>query len=191
MRLGERNLFVLTLTAEGESIRGTLDRPTHLSSNNGIFAGMRGRGRHDPVVRSHFADGILHLTSQNANDASDQDSYAMSVKGNRAELTFDDVPAGVVMQPYVFERAPGGASVATDWEPNRAYAPGDSDAPSAEMKAIFDEVRRVRSAQHTDWQQVSRTDAERRKRESCWPRARCTQARIAKRPRSSFSMAAR
>lgn len=160
MRLGERNLFVLTLTPEGEGVRGRFERPAKFSSTNSIFSGMRGGVRHDSVVRSRFADGLLHLTIQNANDAKDEDSYTMVVKGNRAELAFDDLPADVILEPYVFERAPGGATVATDWEPNRTYVPGDSDVQSTEMKAIFDEDQRVRLAQHIDGQ--VRTDAERR-----------------------------
>lgn len=162
MRLGERNLFVLTLTPEGEGVRGSFERPAEFSSANQVFSGMRGGVRHDRVARSRFADGVLHLATQNANDAKDEDSYAMAVKGNRAELVSEDAPAGMVVQPFVFERAPGGAAVAADWEPNRAYAPGDSDAPSTEMKAIFDEDQRVRSAQQTDWEAVGRTDTERR-----------------------------
>jgi len=162
MRLGERNLFVLTLAQEGAGVRGSFERPAHLTSNNAIFSNMHGGVRHDSVVRSHFADGVLHLTIRNANDAQDEDSYAMAVKGDRADLAFDDLPAGVVAEPRTFERAPGGAAVATDWEPNRAYVPGDSDAPSAEMKAMFDEDQRVRSAEHIDWNAIGRTDVERR-----------------------------
>ena len=162
MRLGERNLFVLTLAPQGEAIQGGLDRPARFSSNNSIFANMRGGVRHDTVVRSRVADGVLHLTIRNMDDAKDEDSYAMVLNGKRAELTPDDLPAGVVVQPYAFERAPAGVTVATDWEPNRAYVPGDSDAPNPEMKAIFDEDQRVRSTDHTDWSVVGKTDAERR-----------------------------
>jgi hypothetical protein len=163
MRLGERNLFVLTLIPEGAGVRGSFDRPAKFSSNNLVFAGMRGV-RHDRVVRSRFADGLLHLTIQNANDAKDEDSYAMTLKGNRAELAFDDAPAGVILEPFVFERVPDTATVATDWEPNRAYVPGDSDVPSSEMKAIYDEDQQARLAQHIDGQVLNRTDAERRER---------------------------
>jgi hypothetical protein len=163
MRLGERNLFVLTLTPEGDGVRGSFERPAKLSSTNtSIFVGMSGGVRHDNVVRSRFADGVLHLTIQNANNAKDEDSYTMVVKGNRAELAFDDVPAGVVLEPYLFERAPSGTKVATNWEPNRAYVASDSDVPSAEMKTIFDEDQRVRLAEHIEWEAVTRTDAERR-----------------------------
>lgn len=162
LRLGERNLFVLTLTPEGEGVRGSFDRPEIFFSMNSIFSGMRGGVRRDRVVRSRFADGVLHLTIQNANDAKDEDSYAMVLKGIRAELVFDNAPAGMILEPYIFERAPLGAVVATDWEPNRAYVPGDSDAPSTEMKAIFDEDQRVRLAEHIEPQALIRTDAERR-----------------------------
>ena len=162
MRLGERNLFVLTLSRQGDGLKGTFDRPAHYTSNNSIFANMRGGVRHDSVVRCHLADGVLHLTIRNADDAKDEDSYAMTLKENRAELAFDDVPAGAVVEPRTLERVPDGAAVATDWEPNRAYVAGDSDAPSAEMKAIFDEDQRVRSSEHVDWNAVGNTDTLRR-----------------------------
>lgn len=162
MRLGERNLFVLTLRPEGDGVRGSFERPAKLSSRNCLFAGMGGGVRRDNVVRSRFVDDVLHVVIQNADNPKDEDSYAMVVKGNRAELAFDDLPEGAVPVPYAFERAAPGARVAADWEPNRAYVAGDSDVPSTEMKAIFDEDQRVRLAQHIEWGAVSRTDAERR-----------------------------
>lgn len=162
MRLGARNLFVLTLAPRGDTVQGLFDRPAKFSSNNSIFANMQGGVRHDTIVRGRLADGVLHLTTRNANDAKDEDSYAMVVKPNSAELRPDDLPPGVVVEPYTFERVPAGSTVATDWEPNRAYVPGDSGVPSAEMKTIFDEDQRVRSTRKIDWNAVSRTDADRR-----------------------------
>ena len=86
MRLGERNLFVLTLTSDGNIVKGTFERPTKFSSTNSMFSNMRGGLRHDSVVRSRFADGVLYLTIQNANDAKDEDQYAMSIHGDCAEF---------------------------------------------------------------------------------------------------------
>jgi hypothetical protein len=107
MRIGDRNLFVLTLTPEVDVLRGTFERPAALSSSGGGFANMSGEVRRDPVVVARVKDGALHFTTQNANDPKDQDAYAMTVKGDQAELVFDDAPQGVVMQPYSFERASG------------------------------------------------------------------------------------
>ncbi len=163
MRLGDRHLFVLTLTPADAGMRGTFERPAKFHRSNGIFAGIEGAQR-DKVLETRLADGVLHLTIQNANDSQDRDGYAMTLKGNRAELIYDDVPSTVVQQPFVFERAPAGATVATDWDPCRAYAPEDSDTPNAEMKAIFDDDQKVRTAPQSDGQAMSRTDAERRGR---------------------------
>jgi hypothetical protein len=162
MHLGSRNLFVLTLSADGETVQGALERPAKFSSNNSIFANIQGGVRHDAVVRSRLAGGILHLTTRNANDAKDEESYAMTMKGNRAEVIPDDLPDGMILEPFTFERAAGPATVATDWEPNRVYVSGDSDVPSAEMKTIYDEDQRVRSTEHIDWKTVGPTDADRR-----------------------------
>lgn len=163
MKIGERNLFVLTLTPEGDGMKGLFERPATFSSSNGTFANIRGGVRRDKVVRGRFEAGVLHLTIQNARDPKDEDAYAMTVKGGHAELAFDGLPAGVVVQPYVFERGPAAAAVAMDWEPNRLYVPGaDSDVSNPAMKAIFDEDQRVRTEEKIDWQTVSRSDAERR-----------------------------
>src|ERR1700735_472854 len=88
MRLGGRNLLVLTLTPDGDGVRGIFERPVKFSLTGSTFTGVSGISRQDKVVQSHFADGVLHLTIQNANDAKDEDSYRMVVNGNRAELTF-------------------------------------------------------------------------------------------------------
>jgi hypothetical protein len=162
MRLGERNLFVLTLTSDGNVVRGSFERPAKFSSTNSMFSNMRGGLRRDSVVRSRFADGVLYLTIQNANDAKDEDQYAMSVHGDRAELAFDDAPPSVVIPPYLFQRATTGTKVSTDWEANRAYVASDSDSPSEEMNTIYVEDQRVRMVHKIDWQIVNKTDAERR-----------------------------
>src|SRR5580704_17604437 len=72
VRLGDRNLFVLTLAPEGDGVRGSFERPGKFSSTGSIFTGLSASARQDKVVRSHFAGGVLHLTTQNANDAKDE-----------------------------------------------------------------------------------------------------------------------
>ncbi|WP_158943210.1 hypothetical protein [Granulicella sp. S190] len=42
LRLGARNIFVLRLVQDGESLRGSRDRPAQFSSNGYGFANMRG-----------------------------------------------------------------------------------------------------------------------------------------------------
>jgi hypothetical protein len=164
MRIGARNLFVLTLTPENDGVHGSFARPAKFSGTNGTFTNMRGLwiGR---VVRTQLRDGVLHLAVQNVNDAKDEDAYVMTVEGNRAEFAIGDLPPDAVPPSYSLERAPATAKVATDWEPNRLYVPGaDSDVPSAEMKAIFAEDQRVRLAGKIDWNVVSKTDEQRRER---------------------------
>ena len=161
MRLGERNFFVLTLSAVRGKVSGTFDQPAKFSSTNSIYANIRGI-RSDKVVAGHLDGNLLHFTVQNADDAADQDEYSLAVNGDRGELLIDGLPPGVVIEPRILERAPGGAQVATDWEPNRVYSATDSDVPCTEMKAIFDEDQRVRQSGHIDWTAVSRTDADRR-----------------------------
>src|SRR5579871_2514663 len=150
MRIGERNLFVLTLRRAPEGLEGTLEKPAHMESNNSIYANMRG-ARQDPVVKTRLAEGVLHITVRNRDDARDEDSFVMKLRGDRkAEMLPDGLPPEVVIEPRILERAADGVKVATDWEPNRAYVPADSDVSNREMEAIFDEDQRVRSTGHID-----------------------------------------
>jgi len=162
MRIENRNLFVLTLTADGDQLRGAYDRPAEFSSTGNIFSNIKGTVRHDLVVKATLTNGVLHLTIQNANDAKDQDTYAMTVKADHAEIADEDSDMGVSLDPRTFDRVPAGAAVATGWEPNRTYTSGDSDSPNPEMKAIFDEDQRVRQTSKIDWSVVGKSDAERR-----------------------------
>lgn len=162
MRLGNRNLFVLTLTPDGKDMRGIWARPMKYGSTNGTFTNMRDGIRRDPVVKVQFSGDMLHLDTQNAEDSKDTASYDMKLDGDRAMLTYHDLPPGAGLAPYVLERASAGTTVATDWEPNRLYTISDSDIPSAEMKAIFDEDQRVRMPEKIDWKIVGKTDTERR-----------------------------
>ena len=161
-RLGARNLFVLGLTEDGGSLRGSWERPVKFSSNGNGFANMRGGVRKDKVSQFRVVDGVLHFTVQNANDPKNVDAYVMRVDGARAMVMFDDLPADDVEEPDVFERVEVGATVALDWEPNRLYTARDSDVPNTEMEAIFKEDQRVRTVGKIDWEMVNKTDAERR-----------------------------
>lgn len=162
MRLGDRNIFVLTLKVENTSLSGVWNRPSKYQSTNGAFGNIRGGIRHDRVTQVRLSDGVLHITAQNAIDPKDEDTYAMTVNGDHASLGYDDLGSGVVVAPMQFERAAPDATVATDWEPNRLYTSSDSDNSSAEMKAIFTEDQRVRTIPNVDWDMVSKTDAQRR-----------------------------
>jgi hypothetical protein len=86
----------------------------------------------------------------------------MTVHDRHAELRPADLPPGVAVAPWQFEPASPGARVATDWEPNRVYGPGDSDTPSAEMTAIFNSDQKDRTAGNVDWNIVGKADAQRR-----------------------------
>jgi hypothetical protein len=54
--------------------------------------------------------------------------------------------------------------VATDWEPNRAYAAKDSDASSTDMTSIFDADQKARMTDNVDWKAVSSDEARKRDR---------------------------
>ena len=162
MRLGPRNIFVLRFMPDGETLRGTWDRPVKFSDNNNTFANMSSDVRKDRISHVRLVDGTLHFVVVNANDSKDEDMYAMRLDGDRAVMAFDDIPAGLVVAPLLFERSGGDANVASDWKPTRLYTASDSDVPSAEMEKIFSEDQRVRLAAKVDWKAVTGTDSDRR-----------------------------
>jgi hypothetical protein len=160
-RLGARNIFVLHLVQDGESMSGSWERPAKFSKIRAVFANMRGGVRKDKVSQLRVVDGALHFTVQNANDPKDVDAYVMRLDGARAMVMFDDLPADNADEPEVFERVEVGATVALDWEPNRLYTARDSDVSNTEMEAIYKEDQRVRTGK-IDGEMMNKTDAERR-----------------------------
>ena len=162
MRLGTRNIFVLRLALDGESLRGSWDRPAKFSSTGYGFANMRGGVRKDKVSQFRVVDGALHFSVENANDSKDVDAYVMRLDGVRAKVMMDGLSADDVEEPDLFERAGAGETVALDWEPNRLYTAWDSDVSNAEMDAIYKEDQRVRTVAKVHWEIVNKTDAERR-----------------------------
>jgi hypothetical protein len=162
MRLGTRNFLVLTLTPDGNGMSGRFEQPAKFETSNFvIFSNMSRDLLSERVVNSRLSDGVLHLTVANEKDAKDQDKYAMTLRGDHAELGFDGLPPGAVVPPYVLEHAPNDAKVSTDWVTNRAYVVGDSDVPSAEMKRIFTEDQNGRMG-HVDGATIFKRDMVRR-----------------------------
>ncbi|HZU24271.1 MAG TPA: hypothetical protein VFA04_02045 [Bryobacteraceae bacterium] len=162
MRLGERNLFVLTLAQDNGAFRGAFDRPAKLTSTGSIFADISSAVRRETVQNARLVGDALRLTITNANNPNGRDDFLMTLAGDRAELRPADIPPQIVIPPWVFQRASSEAKVATDWQPNRAYTAGDSDAPSTEMSAIYDEDQKARMAPTIDWAIVDKADAGRR-----------------------------
>lgn len=162
LRLGPRNLFVLSLSEQNGALHGSFSHPWKFASTNSLFANISGDVRHDPVITTSISNGALHLTVQNASDPKDQDTYVMTVSGDHAELRPSDLPPGVAVAPWVFERVSPEAKVATDWEPNRLYTGDDSDVSSTAMAAIFEADQKDRTAATVDWTMVSKADALRR-----------------------------
>lgn len=68
MRLGQRNLFVLTLALQDGKLSGSWERPMKFSGTSGAFANMSGAIRQDKVVDLRLAGGVLHFKVQNGSD---------------------------------------------------------------------------------------------------------------------------
>jgi hypothetical protein len=161
MRLGTRNIFVLRLTRDGETLRGSWERPNTFLGSDNTFTDIGSVVRRDKVSHVRLRDGVLHFGVVNAKDSKDEDLHAMRLDGDRAVITSDDIPADAIAASWQFERSVFGAKVALDWNPNAVYFI-HSYVPNAQMKAIFEEDQRVRLASKIDWKAVTNTDAERR-----------------------------
>ena len=93
MRLGERNLFVITITPTSDGFAGRFDRPEHYSRANTIFANITGKVRDDRIVSAHSDGPALHFTVRNSGDPNDEDDYVMTAKGGEGTLAPDGLPA--------------------------------------------------------------------------------------------------
>jgi hypothetical protein len=162
MQLGQRNLLVLDIHDQGGVLAGSMARPAKYSATNGLYANIRGAVRQDSITITSTQSGVLHAVERNANNPKDEDKLALSLSGDQLLVSWDDLPPGVIIAPRVFKKASFDAKVATDWEPNRVYTSTDSDTPSEDMKTIYTEDQRVRTAGSIDWKDVNRTDATRR-----------------------------
>ena len=89
--------------------------------------------------------------------------YLLSVDGDRASLSYSDVPPGA-LAPWTMERATAPQSTATTWQPNRLYVVGDSDVSSPEMKAIYDADQAERQAATIDGPTLGKADSVRREK---------------------------
>jgi len=173
-KLAGRYLLVLRLNhinSDGNVIEGTLDRPGHIQiaaaktpGSPSVFSQIGDGVRHDKITASRLDGSILHLTVQNASDPSDQDKFNCVLKDGHMEMQFEELPPGIVLDAFIFLRAPNSATVATDWDYGKEYNldvhnqpnPDTQDQPNAEMKAIFEEDQRVRQpGQQIDWSVVN------------------------------------
>ena len=164
LKLGDRNLFIFTLSPSADCVTGALDRPSSMSATNSLYANITNTVRRDRITKCHFTDGVLHIATQNSADPKDEDDYAIIIQDNQAQFVEDDVPPGVpyIPEPVKLTRVAPETKVSTNWEPNRAYTLTDSDTSNTEMKAIYDQDQHDRMTQNIDWNVVGKSDAERR-----------------------------
>lgn len=164
MHVGQRTMFVLSVRPaenKGQACAGSLSRPKHLQTADGIsFNHVAGPTESESIVACERKAGGLSITVVNPTDATDRDTYMLMVRdGSHAELQIEGAP----VPPLKLERATGAVAVSTDWEVNKSYSPDDDVPSNAEMKRIFDEDQKVRQPGFKiDWSVVSRSDAERR-----------------------------
>lgn len=169
MKLGERTFIVLSLEQSGESFGGTLTRPEHSQTADGIRYSKISPGRVTEVVVSATVSGDhLRIVTERAGEApSDRSEYEMTLTGrDEASVRIPSVP----IEPWSFIRAPEGETpvVASDWDPGSTYSP-EMDLPSdPEMERLYRADQELRqdpqSLSEADWELIGQQDAERRRR---------------------------
>lgn len=149
MRLGERNLIVVSLTMEHGSLAGTLKRPrafgggTYIRVTNpttGVYA----------VQSATIVGDHLKLVVRNTQKVSDTDTWNLTLTGpGSATLGPDEDEVAVDPFPLVRVPAQPEQAIATDWVPNRSYGADDGAPSSAVMARIFDEDQKPRQSVKT------------------------------------------
>lgn len=161
MQLAGHTFLVLNLAERGDQVSGSFESPASFHMTNAIFSVTPGPGK-EATLEGQVRDSVLHLTVHKNGDPSNSISFAMSIKGNQAQLALDGMPADATVQPWTLSRIPQGAKVFTDWNPGRGYTLNDSDTPNARMKTLYDEDQADRLAKPIDWSKVSMADKKRR-----------------------------
>lgn len=167
LKLGQRNFMVLKLRSENGHVSGTLSRPTHFQTSDGLrFGEISSSVMTENIVVSVLEKGYLRITVENPADKTDFDEFEMNLTGEGvASLEIK----GLVFDPWTIHRVRGSedSKIATDWDTSQVYAlVEESDVPNAEMKSIFDADQKARESAKTltdeDWKIIGKQDDERR-----------------------------
>jgi hypothetical protein len=167
VKLGQRNFVVLKLKSENGHLTGSLSRPRHYGTSDGLsFSQVSADTVTASVVRSSVDDGNLRFVVQNPTDKKDEDDYEMTLAGkNQATLK----PLGFPIEPWKLTRVLGlqELAVATDWNEDQIYkANNDSETANSEMQGIFEEDQKDRTSGDTmtkeEWSAAEKRDAKRK-----------------------------
>jgi hypothetical protein len=163
-----RNLTVLKLGSGPQGLRGTMQRPAHITftfggnglSVSGITMPVQTRAVH--AVREATDGRVMRSTA--ADGSTEQFVLRLDGKGGLL-LRVDPDPRAPTIT-FIRPRDP--ASVAADWDQDRTYvsrSPTEAEASSPELAAIFAADQADRQAgRNTDWKIVEPRDKARRAR---------------------------
>ena len=169
MKLGDRNFIVLTLENKRGSYSGTLSRPEHFETSDGIgFSNIGRSGTQEVFVSANLKDDHLLFVTEKPDEGEDERSeYDMTLTGkDQASIRIQGVP----IEAWSFTRAGGSVAptVASDWDPQANYPQETEAISSAEMKRIYEDDQEARqdpaSMSEERWAVVGREDEQRRKR---------------------------
>ena len=168
MKFGQRPFVVLTLKNNNGNLTGTLTRPEHFGTSDGVHFSHIGPGvTKELIVSGSMQKGHLHFVTEDPKDRADKTEYDITLTGqDHASIKLADAP----LEAWSFNRTRSKKppAVSTDWDPQRSYAQEDSAVSSVEMQRIFKEDQKPRqdpgniSAQ--EWTIINQQDAERRSR---------------------------
>jgi hypothetical protein len=167
LRLGQRNFMALKLRSDNGHVIGTLSRPAHFQTSDGLrFSQISSSVMTENIVLIVLEKGHLRIVVENPADKTDRDEYEMKLT-DEGQASFEI--KGLVFDPWTITRVKGSdeSKIATDWDASQVYAlVEEPSVPNAEMKAIFDADQKARESTKTltdeDWKLIGKQDDERR-----------------------------
>jgi hypothetical protein len=155
-------IIVLRLGGDGASPTGQMIQPKGRNVTNALFTVSNPTQYVHPLSRFEDRGDYALATFRDA--AGKTTEFRLRAKSEGLEVAVAGVPPGVGLGPWTFDRASAKESVATDWQPGRAYLVGDSDTSNQELGRLFREDQEARLKTPIDWTALARDDESRRKR---------------------------
>jgi hypothetical protein len=164
LRLGEKNFIVLNLRTVQGLLTGDLSRPRRASFGTAFYSNIGSEIVVEPITSATLQHDHLHVVAKDPKDASTDAFDLTLVAADSASLQATDIP----VDPWILARVPisPALSVASDWDPHRAYYIDDTGQSNPDMQRLIDEDQKPRQStdmSHADWATINKQDEERRK----------------------------
>lgn len=167
LRLGERNILLLSLEQRGSEIYGKLSSPKTYGQSELGFSEISHEIKDEKLTHCEIKGETLHFSIEDT-ESKEELHYSFTAHGTTAELRIDEQNSPFGRPPYPLERVSSSSQIAKDWEPNRLYTLGDGDKSNPELIELFNQDQQGRTKpmppSGASKSSLFRTDKERRDR---------------------------